>query len=190
MNEQTNTIGKATSTISYRRQGRHGTYLNLYPGSGYDPTVYERPVLTVDICVFRNNPFNGQPQILMIQRGQAPFKNRWAFPGGYVDIANGESIQDAALRELREETGIADIGGNLKQFKTYASDSRDPRWYTCDVVYYYVMSQIEAVTCKPHAGDDAAKVKWESVNLVRNRKLAFDHNEILEDVLKHNGWAL
>lgn len=169
-----------------KKYGKNGTYLDLYPKSDYDPTIYERPVLTVDIAVFRYYPGPGRvlkTQILLIKRGQAPFRNRWAFPGGYVNIRDLESIDEAVLRELHEETGVTNLQCKLEQFRTYASAERDPRWYTVDTVYQYHMPIAEAESIKPRAGDDATKVKWFNVTDAVKLKLAFDHNVILEDLL-------
>lgn len=177
-----------TVQIQAKKQGKNGTYLDLYPKSKYDPTAYERPVLTVDIAVFRHIPKSGigngfRDQILLIKRGQAPFKNRWAFPGGYVNVRDLESIDEAVLRELHEETGVTNLLCTPEQFRTYASAERDPRWYTVDTVYQYHMSGMEADLVKPKAGDDAAEVKWFNVTDAMKLKLAFDHNVILEDLL-------
>lgn len=176
--------------IQNKRQGVNGTYLDLYPKSNCDPTRYERPALTVDIAVFRHLQRPGvgngfRVQILLIKRGQAPFKNRWAFPGGYVNIDTLESIDAAALRELHEETGVKDLLSAPEQFRTYGSAERDPRWYTVSTVYQYHMFGTEAEATKVKAGDDAAEANWFDISAARKLKLAFDHSVILEDLLAH-----
>lgn len=175
-----------------RKTGVHGTYLDLYPGSGYDPTVFERPTLTVDIAIFRIH--ESRLQLLMIERGQDPFKGLPAFPGGYVDIRNLEDSRDAAHRELEEETGIPQGTVVLKQFQTYANGARDPRWYTTDIVYYCLLSpeQAASIVTAEGASDDAAKNfwvdAWETVSSSDgkfSKQLAFDHNRILSELLNY-----
>lgn len=166
-----------------RKQGRNGTYLDLYPESDYDPTVHERPTLTVDLCIFRIH--EAKLQLLLITRARDPFAGSFAFPGGYVEVEKGESSDEAAVRELAEETGIAKLRGNPRQFKTYANYARDPRWYTTDIAYYYMMDKDESALVKIQAGDDAASVQWIDVNKALKLKLAFDHNLILGELLEH-----
>lgn len=166
-----------------RIAGKNGTYLNLYPGSGYDPTVFERPTLTVDICIFRL--FEQKLQILMIRRAHDPFAGKLAFPGGFVDIKDGESSDDAAVRELEEETGIARGTVKVRQFKTYASAARDPRWYTTDIVYYCLLHESQWRKIAIQAGDDAAEAYWVDVDEALLGELAFDHSQILSELREH-----
>ncbi len=161
-----------------RKQGVNGSYQNLYPNSNYDPTVFERPTFSVDVCAFRM--FKNRLQVLLINRGREPFKGLLAFPGGFVDIENLESPDDAAKRELQEETGIKNLEGQLKQFKTYASGTRDPRWYMVSIAYYYIMTEAEELI-EFTAGDDASNVQWYDLDDVKG-KLAFDHEQILNDL--------
>lgn len=130
---------------------------------------YPRPGLTVDlviVCI-------PQQTILLIQRGNDPFKGHWALPGGYVE--EGETIPTAAYRELQEETGITNT--DLKQVGIYGDPGRDPRGWTATVVF---VGQVSAPIAK--AGDDAKEVKWFPINALP--ELAFDHNKILKDVLE------
>ena len=168
-----------------RINGKHGTYLNLYPESNYDPTAFERPTLTVDICIFRVFGDDPKLQVLMIRRARDPFAGKLAFPGGFVDICNHESSDDAAVRELEEETGIARGSVAVRQFKTYASAERDPRWYTTDIVYYCLLHESQWSKLTIQAGDDAAEAHWVDVDEAINSDLAFDHNKILSDLRAH-----
>ena len=128
---------------------------------------YPRPALTVDAIVFRKT---SKTEVLLIQRGNEPFKNLWAFPGGFVDM--DETVEQAAVRELFEETGIKGI--ELKQFYTFSAINRDPRHRTVSVVFVgFTEKNIE-----PKAGDDAKNAKW--FELDNLPELAFDHAEILE----------
>ena len=90
----------------------------------YSKTEYPKPAATADIAVFRRAE-NGF-EVLLIRRGNHPFKGCWALPGGFVDP--GEDVIDAAARELEEETGIE--GLNLELFGIYGAPGRDPRGWT------------------------------------------------------------
>lgn len=131
---------------------------------------YPRPALTVDAIVFRKKL---NTEILLIERGGEPFKNMWAFPGGFVDM--DETVEKAAERELFEETGINGI--ELKQFHTFSAINRDPRHRTVSVVFV----GFTELNMKPKAGDDAKNAKWFDLNNLP--KLAFDHAEILEKIV-------
>ncbi len=135
---------------------------------------YPRPAVTVDIIIVRN-PCD-DPELLLIQRLNPPFKDAWAIPGGFVDM--DETCEEAAHRELLEETGLDDI--ILHQFKTYSDVNRDPRGRTISVVY----SGIAKNDSIAQAGDDASSTRWFKLNHLP--KLAFDHdNIILEFKEKH-----
>ncbi len=130
---------------------------------------YPRPALTVDAIVFRKTP---ELQVLLIERLNEPFKEMWAFPGGFVDM--DETVEEAAKRELEEETSL--VGIELKQFYTFSAIDRDPRHRTVSVVFVGFANE----KAKPKAGDDAKNAKWFSLEHLP--KLAFDHAEILEKV--------
>ncbi len=132
---------------------------------------YPRPALTVDAVVFRESD---QKEVLLIQRLNEPFKDLWAFPGGFVDME--ETVEDAVGRELFEETSLSGI--SLKQFYTYSAIHRDPRHRTVSVVF---VGKAEKNT-EPKAGDDAKKARWFGLDDLP--KMAFDHAEILNDILK------
>jgi 8-oxo-dGTP diphosphatase len=133
--------------------------------------VYEwpRPMVTVDAVVF--GLFGAKVQILLINRANEPFKGRWAVPGGFVDI--DEELEDAAARELFEETGVA--GVPLEQMHTFGGIGRDPRGRQITVVYLGVVTDSET---KVRAGDDAARVKWFDIEELP-KELAFDHAEVI-----------
>lgn len=133
---------------------------------------YPRPALTVD-CIILTEVLN-EIKILLIKRKYAPFKDKWAFPGGFVDM--DETAEEAAKRELEEETGL--IANDLIQIHTFSNVNRDPRGRKISVVYYS-MQTYENVKIK--AGDDAKEVSWFSINILP--ELAFDHQEILEFTL-------
>ncbi|GAA1685059.1 NUDIX domain-containing protein [Fodinicola feengrottensis] len=112
---------------------------------------------------------------LVIRRGIAPYRGRWALPGGFV--LPDEDLPDAAVRELSEETRTANV--HLEQLGTYGRPGRDPRMRVITVAYLALAADLPA----PTAGSDAAEARWSTVDdLVSTpRRLAFDHHEILTD---------
>jgi len=132
---------------------------------------YPRPMVTVDI-IFINIVKN---KILLIERGREPYKNYWALPGGFVDM--DEELEDAAYRELKEETNVDNI--SLSQFKTYGTLGRDPRGRTISIIYYAITEK-DGITAK--AGDDAAKAEWFDIKSLP-KLIAFDHRNIINDFI-------
>ena len=134
---------------------------------------WPRPMVTVDTLVFtiRNN----QLQVLLIQRGQEPFKGLWAIPGGFIEM--DEDLIDAACRELMEETSLAGI--ELEQFHTFGQPGRDPRGRQITVVFIGAASPEAYIK----AGDDAQNVQWFNVHELPN--MAFDHEMIIGMSLDH-----
>jgi len=145
--------------------------------SNYDPDAYENPSVTVDICIctIRNN----QIEVLVIKRRYSPFKGKWAIPGGFLEPSKNETLEEAAARELKEETHLKNI--YIEQLKTYGDPGRDPRTRVVTVVYFALIpySTLKNQTIK--ADDDAEDYKW--ISLRKLPKLAFDHNKILKDLL-------
>ncbi|MBI5196829.1 MAG: NUDIX hydrolase [Nitrospirae bacterium] len=120
------------------------------------------PFLTVDAII------EIEDGIILIKRKNPP--PGWAIPGGFVDY--GETIEDAVIREAKEETGL-DVR-LLRQFHTYSDPKRDPRHHTVSVIF------IAKADGKPKAGDDAKEVGIFTRNSLPG-ELAFDHRQILED---------
>ncbi len=143
------------------------------------PFVY----LTADVVALCMRP--GGLSVLLVKRGGAPYKGRWAFPGGFVD--EGEDVERAARRELREETGISTRGRALHQLGAYTAPRRDPRHRVISVPFVAVLPEIVA----PTAADDATHAEWLPVEeLVGSRRLAFDHAQILADASRWLSEAL
>ena len=129
---------------------------------------FPRPAVTVDIIIFRLR--NDKAEVLLIERGNDPYKGMWALPGGFVD--EHETLEHAAARELKEETGLENI--LLTQMHTFGNPGRDPRGHTVSVVYVgYLTHDATAV-----AGDDAAKAAWFDPDDLP--ELAFDHGMVIE----------
>ncbi len=139
----------------------------------YDVTRYERPSLTVDVVIF--GVMKGELKVLLIKRKNWPFEGMWAIPGGFVDM--DEPLEDAAARELYEETGIG--GVYLEQFYTFGQPDRDPRTRVISVAY---LALVDAGQLQPRAADDAADAGWFSVHNLP--PLAFDHVDILKCALQ------
>ena len=133
---------------------------------------YPRPALTVDCVVFGFD--EGDLKVLLIQRDLEPFAGRWALPGGFVRVE--ESLDDAARRELVEETGLKGIF--LEQLYTFGRPDRDPRERVVSVAYYALVSLAEH---RPRAATDARQAAWFSVDDAPD--LAFDHEDILQTAL-------
>jgi 8-oxo-dGTP diphosphatase len=138
---------------------------------------HPRPALTADAVVLRSagGVADRNLEILLIQRGNHPFAGHWALPGGFVD--RGESPEEAARRELCEETGLS--AGELTQVGAFGDPGRDPRGWVVSVAYVVRLKTTSNVAV---AGDDASKVRWWPAN--RLPPLAFDHARIVEMALR------
>jgi len=130
---------------------------------------HPRPSLTVDIVVF--SLLEKQLHVLLIKRAHDPYANCWALPGGFVEIDEG--LEEAALRELKEETGIPHA--YIEQLYTYGDPLRDPRGRVISVAFYAIIPPTDLD--KIHRGSDAAETGWFPTNLLPD--LAFDHQEII-----------
>ena len=130
---------------------------------------YKSPKLTTDGAVLKDN------KILLIKRKNPPFKNTWALPGGFVEY--NEKVEDSVIREVFEETNlktkIIDLIG------IYSDPNRDPRGHVVTVVY--LLGIIDG-TLK--SGDDASEAKFFDLNDLP--KLSFDHNVIINDIIRRN----
>ena len=132
---------------------------------------YPRPCVTTDCLIFRK--IDSEWHILLIERGNEPFKGCWALPGGFLEME--EDLPTCAARELQEETGLKGI--DLHQLFAFGDPYRDPRHRTISIAYWGVdeMNQ-EAV-----GADDAAKARWFALDKLPS--LAFDHDMIIQKAL-------
>ena len=134
---------------------------------------YPRPALTVDCIVFGLDA-QLELKVMLIQRDIPPFQGQWAIPGGFVRM--DETLEQAALRELQEETGIHDV--YLQKLYTYGDQERAPRDRTVTVAYYALINLIEQ---QIQASTDAREANWFSVHAIPS--LAFDHEQILQKAI-------
>lgn len=130
---------------------------------------YPHPAMTADCVVFG---FDGkQLHVLLIERGLEPYKGSWALPGGFMKI--DETVEQCALRELKEETGVEDI--YLEQFHVFSAVGRDPRERVVTVAF---LALVRKSDFRLIAGDDAAGASW--FELGKLPPLALDHHDIID----------
>ena len=134
--------------------------------NGWFAYEYPRAAMTADTVIFG---FDGEAlNVLLVKRGVAPFKGKWALPGGFLRM--NETINQCAQRELTEETSFPEI--YMEQFGVFSEVNRDPRGRVITTAFYALTPLREV-----HGGDDAAEAKW--FPLDRIPALAFDHDRIL-----------
>jgi 8-oxo-dGTP diphosphatase len=134
--------------------------------------IYEwpRPMVSADAVVFT---FSGErAKVLLVNRKNEPFKGKWAVPGGFVDL--DEELEDAAARELAEETGLA--GVKLEQMRAFGTVGRDPRGRMITITFMGIATEGQG---QIRPGDDAAKAQWFDIEDLPE-DMAFDHAEVIE----------
>lgn len=135
---------------------------------------YPRPSVTVDAVVFGYE--DSELRVLLIERGEEPFRGAWALPGGFIGV--DEDLGDAAKRELEEETGIQPLV--LEQLGAFGTPGRDPRGHTVTVAF---VALVKLGDHSVRAATDAADARWFPAG--NPPDLAFDHREILEAARTH-----
>ena len=131
---------------------------------------YPRPAVTADCIVITKEE---DAKVLLIQRGDEPYKGTWAFPGGFMNM--DETTEQCAIRELEEETGLK--VKDVHQIGAYSKVDRDPRGRTITVAYLAIIDKPISVVGQ----DDAAKAEWWPISALP--QLAFDHHEIMADAI-------
>lgn len=146
------------------------------------PYTYDhpRPALTVDTVVFtvRENLLKA----LLVRRAEMPFAGMWALPGGFVHL--DESLEQAAARELEEETGLTQ--GYLEQLYTYGEPGRDPRGRVVTVAYFALLPADAPI--RREGGSDASQAGWFPVDQLP--ALAFDHGDVVAYALRRLRYKL
>ena len=132
---------------------------------------YPRPAVTADCIVITKET---EPKVLLIQRGNEPYKGCWAFPGGFMDM--DETTEQCAIRELEEETGL--VVSQVQQIGAYSKVDRDPRGRTITVAYLAIIDSPVPIKGQ----DDAASAQWFPLSTLP--PLAFDHAEIMRDAVE------
>jgi 8-oxo-dGTP diphosphatase len=135
--------------------------------------LYPRPMVTVDIFLLRFNP--PEIEILLIKRDHEPFREKWALPGGFIEM--DETLIESAKREMFEETSLKNI--QLFELGTAGEPGRDPRGRTISIIFGGIVSPPFPEVL---AGDDARQVNWFS--LKTSISLAFDHEKVIQRALK------
>jgi 8-oxo-dGTP diphosphatase len=140
----------------------------------YDPSEFPAFAVTVDVVVL--TLVEGRLHVLLVRRGVPPFEGMWAIPGGFK--RPDESLDDAAQRELLEETGV-DGASLLRQFGAYGDPGRDPRMNVVTIAYLAVLRDVQGIA----GGTDAAAAELVPISkaLSGRSELAFDHRRILRD---------
>lgn len=131
---------------------------------------YERPGLTVDCVIFGLDLDEEALKVMLVERDIEPFAGTWAIPGGFVHP--DETLEAAALRELREETGISEVF--LEQLYTFGAPGRDPRGWIVSVAHYALVSPDQHAVA---AASDTRRAVWFPVSDLP--RLAFDHEEMM-----------
>jgi 8-oxo-dGTP diphosphatase len=142
------------------------------------PVLADRPAVTVDVVIFSVRPHD--LQVLLVRRSAAPFRGRWSLPGGFG--RSNESLDDAARRQLQEETDVHDV--YLEQLYTFGAPRRDPRGRVISVAYFALV----AADVNANAPDEGVEVSWHPVSELP--ELAFDHTEILRYALQRLRYKL
>ncbi len=148
----------------------------------YDVRHYRQVSVTVDVILFRF--VDNDLKVLLIKRKNWPFEGHWAIPGGFVGF--DEPLEEAALRELAEETNVHDV--YLEQLYTFGDPTRDPRTRVITVSYFALLSAEQAAHSQLRSATDAADARWWSIYDLP--QLAFDHAKILEYALRRLRWKL
>lgn len=155
---------------------------------GYDASVYERPSVTVDMLIFtvvdeEKENYRKLPEkslkLLMVKRGVHPYIGQWALPGGFV--TKDESMDEAAMRELKTETNIDDV--YMEQLYTWGDVNRDPRTRVISCSY---MALVDGRSLEVKAGDDADDARWFNVkySLLEEKKTILEKDFVFEKVIK------
>jgi 8-oxo-dGTP diphosphatase len=144
-----------------------------------DDPAFERPLVTVDLVIFAVQ--EEALKVLLVRRSsdeQDPFPGRWALPGGFVDVKRDRSLQDCAVRKLKDKTGVSTP--YLEQLGSWGDADRDPRGWSATHAYFALIQAPEWMPANPTtSADQAMESHWVAVDEASRKRLAFDHTQIL-----------
>lgn len=132
---------------------------------------YDVPLTTVDMAIF--SIIHSQLQVLVVKRAEYPAKERWALPGGFIDVHLDADLDATARRKLHEKTGVDTP--YLEQVASFGSATRDPRGWSVTITY---MALLPAKDIELEKNNSLEQLKWQPVDSVDSLKLAFDHEKI------------
>lgn len=138
----------------------------------YDKREFDAPIVTVDSVLFTYH--ESELQVLLVERSNYPDKGMWGLPGGFVDLQRDQTLEDTALRKLREKTGIAPP--YLEQLHTVGNAQRDKRSWSVTVCYTALIAH---QVCEAHIAT-VSDAQWISMEQLSELALAFDHGEIIQ----------
>lgn len=142
----------------------------------YDRKKYESPSVAVDLLVFNQD----MSKMLLITRAGHPYKNKLALPGGFYSKED-ENLEEAASRELYEETSIKIKITEKDMVKVTSTKGRDPRGWVMSVAYMAVVDENDV---RPVAADDALTANWVDLSAIKEADMAFDHYKIVQYALQ------
>lgn len=139
--------------------------------ASYNIHDYDVPLTSVDIVIF--TILDKQVNVLITQRGDYPFKEYWAIPGGFIDIKKDKNIEQTAQRKLKEKTAYG--APYLEQLGVKGNNLRDPRGWSVTITYFALVNAEDVTFC--------TDTSWSSLdkNGKINKKLAFDHAELIQE---------
>ena len=141
----------------------------------YDKTEFESPIFSVDSVLFTCH--EDSLKVLLVERSNHPFKGCWGLPGGFVDLQQDKTIEDTALRKLKEKAGIAPP--YMEQLISIGNAKRDKRGWSVTVCYTALIAYED---CSVHI-ESVSDANWFSIEDTHNMKLAFDHNKALYSIV-------
>jgi ADP-ribose pyrophosphatase YjhB (NUDIX family) len=139
----------------------------------YDKTEFESPIFSVDSVLFTCH--EDALKVLLVQRSNHPFKGYWGLPGGFVDLKKDKTIEDTAIRKLKEKTGITPP--YIEQLISVGNSKRDKRGWSVTVCYTALIAYED---CSVHIGS-VSDANWFSLEDTLNMKLAFDHKLLIQE---------
>jgi ADP-ribose pyrophosphatase YjhB (NUDIX family) len=142
----------------------------------YDKSAFEQPMFSVDNVVLTLG--KGGLEVLLVKRGEHPFKDCWGLPGGFVDLDKDQSIESTALRKIKEKTGVEP--DYIEQLETIGNATRDPRDWSITTVFTALIAKQR---CTP-TDENVVLANWFAVSELSAMTLAFDHTKIIQRALK------